>query len=118
MKIFVYGTLKRGQPLHYALRDQQFVGDARTLPQYQMFSLGDYPGVVMAASAEVGQAIEGEVWEVDAICLAELDEIEAVDEGEYERVRMPLGEPFHDTLVEGYLYLGDVSELGEVGTLW
>ena len=118
MKIFVYGTLKRDQPLHYALRSQQFVGEARTLAHYQMFSLGDYPGIVVAGSAEAGQAIEGEVWEVDHHCLSTLDEIEAVEEGEYERVRIPLQEPFHVTVVEGYLYLGDVGGLGEVGTHW
>ena len=118
MKIFVYGTLKRGQPLHYALQAQTLVGEARTLPQFRLFSLGDYPGLVRAETPEAGMAIEGEVWEIDAVCLAELDEIEAVDEGEYARIPMPLQEPFHDADVEGYLYLGSVEGLVAVGERW
>lgn len=117
MKIFVYGTLKRGQQLHFALQEQRYLGEARTLPHYRMFSLGDYPGMVRAGSAP-GMAIEGEVWEVDGACLAELDAIECIDEGEYARVRIPLQAPFRDVHVEGYLYLGNVSGLGDVGTRW
>jgi gamma-glutamylaminecyclotransferase len=118
VKIFVYGTLKRGQPLHYALQAQTFVGEARTLQHFRLFSLGDYPGLVRAESLENGVSIEGEIWEIDAACLAELDEIEAVEEGEYARISMPLHEPFQDADVEGYVYLGSVEGLEEVGTRW
>ena len=118
MKIFVYGTLKRGHALHDALQAQSFVAEARTEPLYQMFSLGSYPGMVKANSAGEGLPIEGEIWEIDAECLSELDEIEAVDEGEYERVRIPLQPPFDREIVQGYLYLGDTDGLGEVGNRW
>ena len=118
MKIFVYGTLKRDQPLHYALQAQTFVGEACTLPHFRLFSRGEYPGLVQADSPETGVSIDGEVWEIDAVCLAELDQIEAVDQGQYARIRLPLQEPFQDADVEGYLYLGSVEGLEEVGTRW
>ena len=118
MKIFVYGTLKRGQPLHYALHGQTYVGEARTLPHFRLFSLGEYPGLVNAERPGDGLAIEGEVWDVDPCCLAELDEIEAVDEGEYARIPVPLQEPFQDVAVQGYLYLGDIGGLEEAGSRW
>ncbi|MGK0186479.1 MAG: gamma-glutamylaminecyclotransferase [Verrucomicrobiales bacterium] len=118
MKIFVYGTLKRGHALHDALQAQQFVGETRTAPQFRLFCLGSYPGMVMATSGAAGQAIEGEVWEVDDACLAQLDEIEAVDEGEYERVLIPLQQPFSGQHVQGYLYLGETDGLEEVGSRW
>ena len=118
VKIFVYGTLKRGQPLHFALQAQTFVGEARTFPHFRLFSLGEYPGLVRVQSPETGVSIDGEVWEIDAVCLAQLDDIEAVDKGEYARIPMPLQEPFQDADVEGYLFLGSVEGREEAGTRW
>ena len=117
MKIFVYGTLKRGHELHDALMDQRFLGHARTHPLYRMYSLGSYPGLVLA-EPDNGLEVEGEVWDVHERCVMELDAIEGVDEGEYARVSIPLHPPFDAARVEGYLYLGDVTGLGEVGARW
>ena len=114
-RVFLYGTLKQGQSLHYAVEGQVFLGHARTEPRYRLFSLGTYPGMV---PSEQGLPIEGEVWEVDGRCLRNLDEIEGVAEGEYDRAAIPLQAPFDDEPAYAYIYLGDITGLGDCGTRW
>jgi len=96
--VFVYGTLKRGECLHHVLADQKFLGEALTMPDYVMVSLGDFPGLVLpdSFSSEVGgESIEGELYSVDRACLVELDRVECVDQGMYRRravsLQMPSG---------------------------
>jgi gamma-glutamylcyclotransferase (GGCT)/AIG2-like uncharacterized protein YtfP len=71
--LFVYGTLMRGGPRHPALAGQRFLGVVRTLPHYALFDLGDYPGLVHASG---GQAIHGELYEVEAALIPQLDRME------------------------------------------
>jgi gamma-glutamylcyclotransferase (GGCT)/AIG2-like uncharacterized protein YtfP len=73
-RLFVYGTLMRGGPRHRALAGQRFLGAARTLPHYTLFDLGAYPGLV--ASPEGGQAVHGELYEVEAALIPLLDRVE------------------------------------------
>ena len=117
-RVFVYGTLKRGGGNHGYLAGQRFVGVARTEPRFRLYDLSGYPGMVAAAPGEPGNAIEGEVWEVDAAGLAGLDELEGIDEGLYERVPVPLQAPFNEERVEGYLYLRNVAGRRELGERW
>ncbi len=105
--IFVYGSLKRGLSNHHWLAGQHFVAEARTAPGYQLFDLGEYPGMVTAAETE--GSVWGELWEVDDDGLAGLDVLEGVDEGMYERVAVSLLEPFAGTAVETYLYRESVA---------
>lgn len=72
MKIFVYGTLLRGEGNHRLLSNARRVGVARTTPSYRMHSLGGFPGVVAGGE----QAILGEVYEVDEQTLDALDRLE------------------------------------------
>ena len=68
--LFLYGTLKRGEKSHRLMAGQRFVGEATTEPRYRLYDLVPYPGLM----ADVGGvAVAGELWEVDATCLAELD---------------------------------------------
>ena len=62
--IFVYGSLKRGQTLHYLLRDLPFVGEAWTIAEYRLFHLGAYPGLVQSDS---GISVQGELFPIPAI---------------------------------------------------
>lgn len=114
--VFVYGTLKRGGRNHRCLAGQQFLGEARTAPGYMLYSLGDYPGMVR--SADTSHDVTGEVWEVDAACLAQLDELEGVAEGLYERVSLPLAPLCTDQPVETYLYLRNVEGRAAIGSVW
>ncbi len=82
-RVFVYGTLKRGFPLHRYLAGARFLGEAR-LEGFEMFDLGWYPGIVPGEGV-----VYGEVYDVGPGTLALLDEIE--DEGEeYERRWLPV----------------------------
>jgi gamma-glutamylcyclotransferase (GGCT)/AIG2-like uncharacterized protein YtfP len=72
-KIFVYGTLKRGHLRAPVLAQQTFIEEVKTLPQYKLFDLGDFPGLMQV---ENGNAIIGELYEVDETCLKRLDRIE------------------------------------------
>jgi gamma-glutamylaminecyclotransferase len=111
--VFVYGTLKRGGNNHRYLAGQKFVGEARTPPGFRLFDLGEYPGMVAYADDRAG--VSGEVWAVDAGCLARLDVLEGLAEGLYRREPVPLLPPFADRKVESYLYARPVEGLRDIG---
>ncbi|MGA3006668.1 MAG: gamma-glutamylcyclotransferase family protein [Opitutaceae bacterium] len=111
--VFVYGTLKRGGSNHRYLIGQNFVGTARTRPGFRLFNLGEYPGMVVLAGDREGVA--GEIWAVEADCLARLDALEGVAEGLYRREEVPLLPPYADRKVEGYLYAGSVEGRPDIG---
>src|SRR3989442_236162 len=102
-RVFVYGTLKRGGANHAFLAGQKFLGDARTAPGFTLFSLGDYPGMVPSPDDRDG--VTGEVWAIDAACLARLDQLEGTTENLYRRAPIALLAPFEQTNVETYFYL-------------
>ncbi len=64
----------RGGVRHCVLAGQRFLGEARTRTQYALFDLGAYPGLVHSAAE--GHAIHGELYEIDAGLIPELDRIE------------------------------------------
>lgn len=82
--LFVYGSLKRAERHHGELRGARFAGEARTRPAYRLLELGGYP--VLATGS---RGIEGELFEVDAELLAQLDAFEGDD---YERVAIELAD--------------------------
>jgi len=110
----VYGTLKRGHCRDYALKGQQFITEAETLPEFRMFNLGTYPGLVR--DAECGVSIQGEVWSVSHECLEQIDDIEGTDEGLYERIGIDLLDS--DLNVQTYLCLTSVDGCPDCGTAW
>ena len=115
-RVFVYGTLKRGGRNHSFLAGRQFLGEARTPPGFTLYSLGEYPGMVRQDDDHTG--VTGEVWAVDTACLQQLDELEGVAEGLYERVSLTLAPPFADEPVETYLYLRDLTGKPALGSAW
>ena len=73
IKVFVYGSLKRGYGNHqHHLDKSEFLGQAETLPQYSLFSLGAYPGVIKGGVTSV----QGELYGVDKEGLRNLDRLE------------------------------------------
>ena len=75
MKVFVYGSLKRGNNV----RGMQFfegairVGQAQTTAGiYSMLDLGSFPGVILDGKHD----INGEVYVIDELILSQLDAIE------------------------------------------
>ncbi len=74
-KVFVYGTLKRGNNVRGldSWGDADFVGDAVTsLPHFSLHDLGMFPAV----SKDGDDHIAGEVWTVSDDILDSLDRIE------------------------------------------
>jgi gamma-glutamylaminecyclotransferase len=115
-EVFVYGTLKQGGSNHHYLSGQQFLGLAQTEPGYAMYDLGGYPGILETEDAV--QAIHGEVWAVDAACLLQLDALEGLATGEYERVYLPLQGQWAGRPVWGYLYCWSVLGRPRLGGVW
>ena len=70
--VFVYGTLKRGFPNHFFLERATFLGAGRTSAKYALYE-GEYPFVI---KDEAVSRIAGEVYEVDDVTLARLDQLE------------------------------------------
>lgn len=75
-RVFVYGTLKRGQANHPGyLAESRFVGEARTAAAYLMHSVG-FPLIQKDELGSGGAPVAGEVYEVDDETLSDLDMLE------------------------------------------
>lgn len=114
-RVFVYGTLMRGGSNHAFLSGQRFVAAARAPAGYTLFALEGYPGMVRTAADRAG--VRGELWTVDDACLRELDALEGVAEGLYERATIRLAEPPGVT-ADTYLYRRDVTGRPPLGDSW
>lgn len=98
MKVFVYGTLKKGQRAHRMLSKSPFLGEVRTHSRYHLYSYGWYPG--MLEGSPKGNGVLGELYEVDDATMAKLDRYEG-DPELFERTLIDL--ETGDTAF-GYLY--------------
>jgi gamma-glutamylcyclotransferase (GGCT)/AIG2-like uncharacterized protein YtfP len=112
-RVFVYGTLKRGGSNHGHLAGQTFIAQARTVPEFRLYELSGYPGLIFDSAK--GLSIHGEIWEVDADCLDKLDRLEGIDEGLYTRVPIRLLPPNDAVTVEAYLYLRETHGCRDLG---
>jgi len=83
-RVFVYGSLRRGESHHRLLRRPRFLGTHETEARYTMFDLGRYPAVVDGGSS----TITGEVFAIHASVLSTLDVFEDCP-GEYVRTQIP-----------------------------
>lgn len=111
--LFVYGTLKRGERNHRLIGDQQFLGPAVTAPKYRVFDLGPYPGLVPDSAS--GLSVAGELWDVSACALGELDDFEGVPDLFDRRVIEVIGT---DRRVEAYLWVRAVPPAAPSGDRW
>ncbi len=76
MKVFVYGTLMSGYGNNRLLVGSTFLGKANTWTPYEMISLGGFPAVVQPDVGFAGTQVHGELYEVDANTLQDLDRLE------------------------------------------
>lgn len=72
LRVFVYGTLLRGEPNHELLGDSAFLGEARTDPAFSLVSMGSFPAMIRGGSTSV----VGELYEVNNEVLRILDGLE------------------------------------------
>ena len=124
--VFVYGTLKRGHQRNHVLADQTFIGPATTVADYRMYDLGSYPGLIEVAPG-AGDQIQGEIYRIDPTCLRQIDQIEAVDQGLYERREIHFDPPLTtlslplkplDGSIVAYFYLNDIDGYTSCGACW
>jgi gamma-glutamylcyclotransferase (GGCT)/AIG2-like uncharacterized protein YtfP len=74
IKLFVYGTLKRGQIRNRCLKDSKFLREVVTKPEYHLLNLGQFPGIVRVEKD--GRSIVGELYEITVELRPYLDSIE------------------------------------------
>jgi gamma-glutamylcyclotransferase (GGCT)/AIG2-like uncharacterized protein YtfP len=115
MLLFVYGTLKRGEPRHRYLAGQTLIATVATVPAYRLLSVVDYPALVRR---DDGRSIEGELWQVDEACLRVLDQVEGIEQGLYAREPIELLPPHDGADVATYVYRLSVDGLPDCGTRW
>lgn len=70
-KVAVYGTLRKGNGNNIILTESNFLGSTKTLPKFEMFSLGGCPGI-----REGDTSLKVEVYEVNQCTLERLDRLE------------------------------------------
>jgi gamma-glutamylcyclotransferase (GGCT)/AIG2-like uncharacterized protein YtfP len=75
MKLFVYGTLKRGKQAHHLLQNATFLGE-RTVRGFVLLDAGAYPAMVRAREGDDNPVVRGEIWDVPD------EAIEAIDRWE------------------------------------
>jgi gamma-glutamylaminecyclotransferase len=88
-KVFVFGTLKRGFPLHErGLSGATFLGDYRTRERFPMLIAGPRFAPMMLNEPGLGCHVLGELYEVDERTMADLDQLESV--GQPGNLRVPI----------------------------
>ena len=71
-RLFVYGTLVRGESRHGMLARARDLGEAWTEPRYTLFDLGNCPAMISCGKLSV----RGELYEVDGLTITALDRYE------------------------------------------
>ena len=105
-RVFVYGTLRRGQRNHGLLASSRFVGEAATLRPFWMITTGPFPVLLDQVPDDFGVpalAVSGEVYHVDDAVLAELDRLERLGIA-YDRKVTEVHEA--GQRVEAHIYVG------------
>ncbi len=114
LKIFVYGTLKRGYCNHNFIKSSQFIGNAY-IKGYDLYDLKDYPAIIKSTDDEC--IVYGEVYQISEQTLQLIDQLE--DEGDlYNRVQTVANVDGQDILVSTYQYAQDISAYQKIGESW
>ncbi|XP_075218565.1 putative gamma-glutamylcyclotransferase CG2811 isoform X2 [Lycorma delicatula] len=79
--VFVYGTLKHGQPNHNWLTETEngcskYVGDGSTVKKYPLIIASKYNIPFLLSEPGVGNNVLGEIYEIDEKMLGKLDILE------------------------------------------
>ena len=83
-RVFVYGTLKKGQRNSKFMHGAEFLGNFTTHSIYSMYEFEDYPAVCLHGR----HAIEGEVYHVNDRQFRMLDDLEWYPHF-YQRIEIP-----------------------------
>ncbi len=86
-RVFVFGTLKQGFPNFATNRGRRIGGDFRTAQRYPLYLVGERHSPWLVDMPGEGKAVTGQVFEVDAEVLADMDRLERIDQPDgYRRV--------------------------------
>lgn len=128
MKVFVYGTLKKGFHNHRCLEGAVYVKDAILAKPFRMFDTGGFPVILPATENSPGYFPTGEIYELPEsrageLILARLDRLESegymyhrktVETMDGEEVSVYIGdEKVFDRYAKGQVYLGPCVKLSE-----
>lgn len=104
--VSVYGSLREGMGNHRLLESEnsKLLGEFRTKPEYTLFSLGAFPGLLKNGNT----SIVVEVYEVTDNVLKRLDGLEGYHEDDLEQsfyIRETINTPFGESYI--YFYNGN-----------
>lgn len=108
LKIFVYGTLKKGFRANDMLQkwDADYIGPAKTAPQYKLYEVNWFPGMVFDQDFQDG-GVEGELYNVSEEAMRSLDRYEGAPSlFRRDEIELDDGEK-----VIAYIFNGNTSEL-------
>ncbi len=71
-RVFVSGTLLRGEVNHHLLSTARFLGEHRTQARFRLLLLGAYPGLIAGGDT----AVQGEFYALCSVGLCRLDPLE------------------------------------------
>lgn len=79
--VFVYGTLKKGEPNHFYFTTKtngfaKFVCDGKTVKKFPLIIASKYNVPFLMNVPETGYNITGEIYSVDDMMFGHLDELE------------------------------------------
>jgi len=74
VRLFVYGSLRRGERHHEELRGARFLGEFETEPGYALTAVGEYRALIVDPTGT--GVVRGELFEVDPAFLPTLDDFE------------------------------------------
>ncbi|XP_075227255.1 putative gamma-glutamylcyclotransferase CG2811 [Lycorma delicatula] len=106
--LFVYGTLKRGQPNHYWLRKTEngssdFIGTGKTTKKYPLIIATNYNIPFLLFEPGIGHIVSGEVYQVNDSMLSKLDALEN-HPNYYERRMEPIKIDVDEKTVDCWTY--------------
>lgn len=112
MKVFVYGSLMKGEFNHGILKNETttFLGEDATKEEYTFYDLGGFPGLVRGGT----QSVVGEIYEISSFTRRNLDVLESHPQF-YRRTKIELksGEKVEAYILnEGYAINCPVIESG------
>ncbi|XP_013395289.1 gamma-glutamylaminecyclotransferase-like isoform X2 [Lingula anatina] len=93
-RVFVYGTLKRGEPNHHVMTNTEngtakFVGEGKTTESWPLVIASKYNIPFLLHCKGKGQLVIGEVYDVDDEKMKELDLLEEYPKF-YNRIKIPV----------------------------
>jgi gamma-glutamylcyclotransferase (GGCT)/AIG2-like uncharacterized protein YtfP len=111
IKVFVYGTLKKGYRNHRLLEGSNYIGEGK-ISGYDLYDLGSFPGIIRGKGEVVG-----EIYEIDQETLKRVDMLES--EGQlYSRVPVEVSQNGKMVKAATYVFNRSVNNAHRIEKEW